>query len=517
MASETGTGKTTVAVECIDPADVTLIIAPINTHSAWIETVAAQKGLDTRVIDNKDRDNKDFHRLKSGEPGVYLIGTEFFYIAAKELPKKKGLAITGKALVPLSRVVFDNAATGKRAGSAWAQEDGTFSLRTTKISDMQDLVPLTAVDMESLACGEYETRGRKRRWKWSQVKTVDTVILDECQSAANRESEMFKTLKQLKTHLKIALSATPGGDGFQGLWAVCRWLWPSAQNSEGQLVVDSSKFRWCCQWMDAEYDPFSTTNKKFTKERVPGAFVASLPCYIREEAERLPVNPWYVVKREMTPSQKKQYDDMVAQGVAWLQENPIIADLSIVQKVRLRQMCLGEVTLDKTTGEVFFADDCESTFIDAALKIVDRHPCENILFLTNSNSFAHVLAKRINQHTGGVNAAPWTGSESKADRDATKAQFMDENSPLRYIVGTITKAIAVGTDGLQRVCNIEVWLGKALESTLNEQGEGRLNRRGQAKDHIVRYELIVPDSAQEEDFARDARKFLQRKSELDSL
>jgi hypothetical protein len=312
----------------------------------------------------------------------------------------------------------------------------------------------------------------------------------------------------------MGLSATPGGDSFDGLWTICRWLWPKATDETGELIVDKSHYRWQVRWMDFEYDPFSTTHKRFTKEKNEGAFVATLPCYIREKAERLPIEPWYVSYLHMTPKQKQQYDSMLDESIAWLKENPLVADLPIVQKVRLRQMCLGEVTLDEDTGEVFFADDCESPFVDAAIKITHMEDGKKILFFTNSNSFAHVLVKRLNAHYGREIARAWTGSESQDYRTETKKLFTEGNEVM-YIVGTISKAIAVGTDGLQRVCNTEVWMGKALESILNEQGEGRLNRRGQFADSITRYELLVKGSAQEEDFARDTRKFIQRVKELD--
>ena len=177
-------------------------------------------------------------------------------------------------------------------------------------------------------------------------------------------------------------------------------------------------------------------------------------------------------------------------------------------------MCLGEVALDESTGDIHFTNDCASSFVDAALKISKREAGKHILYLTNSNSFAHVVANRLNMYYGEGVAAAWTGSESQGEREGIKRDFIDTDNPLRYIVGTITKAIAVGTDGLQTVCSTEVWMGKSLESIINEQGEGRLNRRGQ-NNSTTRYELVVPETAQEEEFALDARKFYARRLELD--
>ena len=66
----------------------------------------------------------------------------------------------------------------------------------------------------------------------------------------------------------------------------------------------------------------------------------------------------------------------------------------------------------------------------------------------------------------------------------------------------------------QLVSSIEIWFNKSLYGIKNEQAEGRLNRRGQTQNHITRYELITPDTADEETFALDAKKFITRMKEL---
>ena len=508
VASDTGTGKTLIGAELLRPNEVSLIIAPLPTHASWAERIELQHGgkIPVRFISSKDKNNLAFKQLKDGVPGAYIIGTEFFYISATEVPSKDGVEVCGTSRILKTWVRFTDIRDGKVAGKAWADETGNFKLRTTKVDDVAHL-SCEGVLQGDVRSENYTTSGRKARWAWSTVRTVGVVILDECHAAKNSKSKMFAHLKRLRvSRLKVGMSATPGGDNFEGLWSICRWLWPDH--------IDRSKYRWQVEWMRWDYDPYTSTGKKFVGEKNPGEFVRTLPCYIRTEADRAPIEAWFRVLLEMTPAQKAQYDAMERSGVAWLRDNPLVADLPMVMKVRLRQMCLGEVALDESTGDIHFTNDCASSFVDAALKISKREAGKHILYLTNSNSFAHVVANRLNMYYGERVAAAWTGSESQGEREGIKRDFIDTDNPLRYIVGTITKAIAVGTDGLQTVCSTEVWMGKALESILNEQGEGRLNRRGQ-NNSITRYELIVPETAQEEEFALDARKFYARRLELD--
>jgi hypothetical protein len=50
--------------------------------------------------------------------------------------------------------------------------------------------------------------------------------------------------------------------------------------------------------------------------------------------------------------------------------------------------------------------------------------------------------------------------------------------------------------------NVEVWCNRGFNDVENVQCEGRLNRRGQDADHIVRYTLTAPDSGDTLDFER---------------
>lgn len=338
--------------------------------------------------------------------------------------------------------------------------------------------------------------------------TKDFIATHNCHFAQNRDSEAFKVLRTIRPkRLKIGLSATPGGNKFAGIWAVCRWLWPTTMHEDGTPVVDKSKWRWAATWARVEFDPFA--GKKITDEKVPGAFVASLPCYIRDEPPKKPYKR-FKVQLDATPEQRRQIAQMEEKSVVWLDEHPLVADLPIVQKIRLRQMTLGEVCFNGN-DEIDFDIDCKSAKLDACEKIIERHPGEKILFWTDSRKFAQVAAKRLSKL--GRLAAAWTGDENAKKRADLKGRFTDPDSDLRFLVVSIA-AMAEGVDGMQRVCHTEVWLNRSFNGVHNEQAEGRLNRRGQAADEVVGYFLEMRDTADTEDFARDAKSILTRRKEL---
>ena len=424
MGHDMGLGKTLMAVEIAKAlaAKVVLVIAPLNTEDGWRVTLERQEFPHPfSVLKNTKAGRSAYTNLERGVPGVYFIGTQAFALSATAKP------------------------------------------------------------------GDPETgKGARQKWtSWVKVsKHIDLAVLDESHKAASRKSLMFKVLKTLTPGFKLAMSGTPAGNKFEGLWAPCRWLWPKATNAAGELIVNSSFWKWTAEFCTMEFSAHSQSGQKIAGEKNPGAFVATLPCYLREEADKKPVDT-YRVRVGLSQAQQAMWDDMSKSMVMWLAEQPYVAELPVVQKTRLRQIALGEVTFNES-GEIDFADDCASTKIDVCHKIVEREVDKSIIFYTSSARFARVLAKRL-----GPEAALWSGQVSPAARDAVKRQFM--NREVRFLVATIA-SFGTGVDGAQRVCHTEVWVDQSFNRIENEQATGRVNRTGQPSARITRYELIsTPD------------------------
>lgn len=340
------------------------------------------------------------------------------------------------------------------------------------------------------------TRGRVQLLDWRKAKP-DLMISDESQEANNRETTAYKVLKHPKPGFKLALSATPAGNKFDRLWEVTRWLWPDH--------IDRSKNRWAAEWCAFERNRFKFSGMEIVGEKHPGAFVASLPCYVTDTGDRdtgkVPVTT-IKVSCPLTGVQQQQYRAMRDTAIAWLDDNPLVASLPIVQKTRLRQIALGEVSFNDK-GEVDFADDCMSTKLDACQQILDKHPGEPVIFYTDSRKFAQVAAKRLGGRT-------WTGTISKKSRLALKADFLA--GKFTVLVAVIS-AFGTGTDGLQNVCHTEVWLNKSFNDMRNDQCEGRLNRTGQ-RYTVSRYILVAPNSGDTEDLDKLVLKRTRLKASL---
>jgi hypothetical protein len=196
---------------------------------------------------------------------------------------------------------------------------------------------------------------------------------------------------------------------------------------------------------------------------------------------------------DLTKAQRRMYDEMENDLLTWIDDHPLVAEIPMVQRVRLRQITLGEVTFNADKA-VDFAEDCESSKIEALEKVLYKHhPGEPVLILTDSSKFARVVAKRL-----GPQAREWSGRVTAKQRDVIKAAF---GKSVRYIVAVIP-AVAEGLDGFQHVCNVEVWLSESLDGMLNYQAKGRLNRRGQEAASIYRYKIMARDTDDDLSFER---------------
>jgi superfamily II DNA or RNA helicase len=332
-------------------------------------------------------------------------------------------------------------------------------------------------DLQANVAGWYFIGREYFRMKdWSKV-IPDLAIVDEAHFMQNRNSKSFKSMMKLKAGFKLSMSGTPFGNRFEGAWAVTRWLWPD--------VIPKGFWSWAMDYCVLGFSAF--TRYDITGEVEPGKFANSLPCYVRLEPDhKLEVmeETRYV---DLMPAQKKIYDKLEKDLVVWLENNPLVVEVPIATRIRLRQITLAVPILDEE-GNVVFADDAKSTKFQALKEIIDDNPDEPMLLLTDSQKYANLVATRI-----GPDAFEWSGKANQKQREQAKQKFLA--GELKYIVAVIP-AIAEGVDGLQDVCSTVVWLSHSDSNILNQQVLDRIRRRGQ-KNIVKVYDIVARDTYDE--------------------
>jgi hypothetical protein len=317
-----------------------------------------------------------------------------------------------------------------------------------------------------------------RTLDWSKIKP-DIVIVDEVHAFQNRNSKGFKTLMKLQPKFKLALSGTPFGNKFEGAWAITRWLFPA--------TTPKSFWAWVKQWCLTTYSPFSQV--EIIGEAKPGEYAKSLPCYVRLEADDKLQTVTEVRYVELAPAQRKLYNKFERDLVVFLNDNPMIAEVPVAARIRLRQITLAVPSIDND-GTVHFEENAQSSKYKALKEIISDNPEDKMLILTDSQKYAKIVVSRLNGSSAEPLAFEWSGNANQTQREEAKQRFI--KGKLQYIVAVIP-AIAEGVDGLQEVCSTVVWLSHSDSNVLNEQVLDRIRRRGQ-KEVVKVYDIIARDT-----------------------
>lgn len=309
--------------------------------------------------------------------------------------------------------------------------------------------------------------------KWPNVlfskKLFDMVVVDEVHRIANHRTQAFRAVKALKSKYRLGLSGTPAGNKPVNIYGVLKFLNPDS--------VDRSFYRFADGFFVSKINPFATSPyaRIYGGERAPGALRDSVGdkwSSMRGSevfGDLPPVNVQRVIcgmKRE----QRRMYWEFVDHRLAIMDGGVSAASSAAVLDGRLRQITLGPL---KIVGDSVEFEGRGSSKIDATLDILsDLSSDERVILWCHSRKFMAPLRKRLAD-------AGYQSVELSSDYRDEWRQFLKPDGP--RILCAVIAAAAEGIDGLQNVCNTEIWLSEDNSVILNLQASARLNRKGQTK------------------------------------
>jgi hypothetical protein len=444
IADDMGKGKTLMGTEILLRADLprTLIVGIRDTGKQWAATIAGQSDSKTvlRIMNSTVPGTANYEAFMNGEPGVFFAGIQWLTSRDWEVVEKQD-----------------------HSGNPIPVIDKKTGLPTGK--NVTISVPLHLF-------------GQKLNTK---KRHIDMLIFDEVHKMQNRKSQTARTIISIKSDWRLGLSGTFAGNSFSGAWKVTSWLWPD--------IVDKSFVQWSFDWCEMQpvtrqdgtiiLDARGNPMQKVLGEKKEGAYVASLPCYIRDEPDVVPAPR--ILQVELTPRQRAQYSAMENTSLAWLEahtpfgKEPLIADLPITQRQRLRTMALGEVRFGHD-DEITFDVDTPSAKLNVLKYVIDNIWMDMpILIGVYSARFVKVAAARF--QAAGYGAVAWHGGLSAKEREGIKERFIASDPSVRYLFATIP-SIGTGTDGLQKACSRIVTLERSDSRLDNLQFLKRIFRDG---------------------------------------
>lgn len=470
LGSQQDTGKTLMLAEVIVRAKFkrVLILGVKDSADQWRDRLAEQSdgAIQLRRIDATKTGRENMALLLEGADGVFFSGHQF--IASKDWTQVPVLG-----------------------------EDGEPKQKMVKGE------PVFKSNGEPL----FQSK-RKHLNVYKKMRPLDAVVSDESQIHANRKSNGVGTVRSLPTDWKFALSGTIAGNKVENLHTIGRWLWPTAQTPSGEFLIDPALSRWREQWceMESKYVNGARPVSVVLGEKVPGAIVASWPCWIRLLSPSGEVPVPEIVYVDLNDAERSNYDQAEEEGVMWLRRHsdlePLVMNLPITKRTRLRAAACGVMGFD-AAGDVFFAADTESSKMAKLREILDGTDWagKQAVIFTHSKTFARMAAARMNG--AGYVTGLWTGDVSSKKRDLLKSEFIAGR--VRYLVAVI-ESLSRSYDGLQNAANRVVWLSRSDNNEMNDQAARRTWRSGGDLKGYKSVELIARDTYDEGVFNRDLEK-----------
>jgi SNF2 family DNA or RNA helicase len=341
------------------------------------------------------------------------------------------------------------------------------------------------------------------------------VIADEAHRAKNRKAQITQALKRIHTYHKLALTGTPADDKPQDIWSILNWLWPKTYSSYWRFYNDHVEF---------------TTHPKGGYKIVTGVrnirdlHEGLRPFYMRRTKEEvlpeLPAKTYSTIHVDLTPRQRKAYDQMKSDMLAWVGENedkPVPAPIAISKLMRLQQFALTHMDVEEDWKQrrlkdheraalqeyealrdgpfekkfpwlVYNGERARNGFrwaytitykmvepsskLDALMQLIEDNPHESFVIFSQFKQTINLLGHRLLQRD--ISYGLYTGDTDKSDRDSHVRNF--QAGKIRVFAGTIR----AGGEGITLTrARTMVFTDRDWSPSKNVQAEDRIYRVGQ--------------------------------------
>ncbi|MDD2326260.1 MAG: DEAD/DEAH box helicase [Alphaproteobacteria bacterium] len=363
---------------------------------------------------------------------------------------------------------------------------------------------------------------------WSAIVVDEShraLITDKGQ--AYKQTQTRCGLGELKTvpgGKRIAISGTPFRGKLNNLWGTLNWLFPEKY---------TSYWDWISRWFDTESNYFGGTEiaqlshgresdfhaamASFTLRRTKGEIAPDLPpkVYAGSVPEGVEFEPgkelglvghWL----DMSPKQKRAYNEMVKDAQSNLESGTLVANGVLAELTRLKQFasCYGklEKAIDVDGYEIpKFVPEMPSNKFDwlveffAELGILPNEPqvgpeARKVVVASQFTSVINLYERELNRM--GIPTLKITGGVSPKKREQAVEDFQSEEGPQVFLLNTIAGGVSLTLDRADDI----VILDETFIPDDQEQVEDRVHRV--SRNHNVMVHYVRSKGTVEERIAR---------------
>ncbi len=326
--------------------------------------------------------------------------------------------------------------------------------------------------------------------------TFNSVICDEAHRMKDPKAKQTRAVWAATgdADIRIALTGTPIASTPDDLWTILHWISPEEWPSRSRYVE---------RMLDVSYNAFGAPTVIGVKPHMQEEFFATLDPRMRRMPKAVVLKhlPPVMTERrdvEMTPKQKKAYNQMVDQMVAELDDDQVLVTTSpLVRVTRLLQFASSYAELEHEWNEKKEEYDTRVRLIDPSCKInafmedLDDFGDDQIVVFGVSRQLIEMLSEKLTKNK--IDHGLITGAQNADERQ----EYMDEFQAGKLKIMLCT--IAAGGTGITLTkARVAVFLQRSWSMIDNIQAEARIHRIGsEMHDSVVIVDYVTAGTIEE--------------------
>ena len=190
---------------------------------------------------------------------------------------------------------------------------------------------------------------------------------------------------------------------------------------------------------------------------------------------------------QLTPEQKKLYQQMKVLALAEMEGKQMTTQSAMVQLMRLHQITCGHFTSDDGTIK-----SIKNERIEALIDILDEVENKAVVWAHYRHDIDAIVSA-VEKQFGKDSYVTYYGDTTNEERQNAIKQIQDPNSKVRFIIGTPqTGGYGITLTG----ANVMVYYANGYDYEKRIQSEARINRAGQTR-KMTYIDIIAEDTVDE--------------------
>lgn len=294
------------------------------------------------------------------------------------------------------------------------------------------------------------------------------VILDESTKIKNPRAQVTRFLLGMRKQWRhrFVFSGLPAPNGVIEYWSQMAFINPAI------LGDNFWRFR-AINFFNLRNMPYLWRPTQEFKDRLPHLLARQAYVIKKVDCLDLPEKTYQVRGCQLSPSQRKAYDQMVKLNITTIKNSPVLAANELAKMMKLRQITSGFAV--DAHGEVQeLVDDSKLKLLD---EVLDELGDKQVIIWVQFHKEIERIRALLEKHSDiGANNAVLAGTETQADKEQAVADF--KAGRVQYLIAHPRTA----GHGLTLVnCSYAIYYSMSYSLEEYVQSQDRIHRIGQTE------------------------------------